>query len=414
MRDVVILHKTSRFKFDFADIARRDQRLHVVTLTRGGVALTDDQRAHVHAVHSVGAWTFDALGSVVSGIVAQSDTGADGVLLVTHDEYSMLFAARLRESLGLPGARVEQVLRFTDKPLMKELVAAAGVRVPRWVRVADVRPKGETAGAVARTAAAVVAVTGLPAFAKQVAGTCSEGAVRIDSMAELVDWLERDDIDHDEFEVDEFVTGELLHVDCVVQDGRVVHAQTSLDSFPNAETVSERPLGTLTLPPHSDLGQRMLAFNDSCLAALGPLIDGTTHLEFFDTGRELVFLEVAARSPGGDCPRAYAVQSGVSYQSVFFRIQLGLPVSLDPAPGPWVAWCWYPWRRGRVVEVTSPPIESTHELTAAARPGLVSDGGSGTRDRAVRVFATNHDFNVLARDFDVLRHEWEPVVYAPA
>jgi hypothetical protein len=64
--------------------------------------------------------------------------------------------------------------------------------------------------------------------------------------------------------------------------------------------------------------------------------------------------------------------------------------------------------------VTSPPIESTHELTAAARPGLVSDGGSGTRDRAVRVFATNHDFDVLARDFDVLRHEWEPVVYAPA
>src|SRR5262249_4535377 len=48
-------------------------------------------------------------------------------------------AARLRERFGLPGMSVDTVRGFRDKQLMKERVAAAGLRVPRTQRVRSIQ-----------------------------------------------------------------------------------------------------------------------------------------------------------------------------------------------------------------------------------------------------------------------------------
>ena len=50
-------------------------------------------------------------------------------------EVMVLTAARLRERLGVPGMSLDTVRGFRDKQLMKERVAAAGLRVPRSSRV---------------------------------------------------------------------------------------------------------------------------------------------------------------------------------------------------------------------------------------------------------------------------------------
>lgn len=406
MMHYLILHKTSRLKFSLADIwdpARH--QLHLITLATGGLVLPEQDRPRFASVELADEWTQQSLSDLIGRAVSR--WGTEHTRVITHDEYSMMYAARAREHFGLPGPGVEQISRFTYKPLMKDLVAAAGVRVPRFVRLSDVlTPDAEA------TADRVIEVTGIPAFAKQVAGTCSEGARRLGSRADLIRWLTETPGLQD-FEVDEFLTGELLHVDCVIQGGRAVHAQTTADTFPNAETLTDKPLGALTLPPDSKLGIRMLEFNADCLAALAPLVDGTTHLEFFRTpADELVFLEIAARSPGGDCPRQYEVNSGINFQSVFFRTQLGLPVTVRAAPGPFAAWCWYPWGDGRVTAVRRPALSAAADFESAAEIGMLSHSGQGTRARAARVFATSHDFATLAADFDYLRYEYEPVSYA--
>ena len=74
----------------------------------------------------------------------------------------MMCAARLNERFGLPGMSVDTVRGFRDKQLMKERVAAAGLRVPRAQRVrsvADVRR--------------AVEVTGYPAIIKPISGAGS-------------------------------------------------------------------------------------------------------------------------------------------------------------------------------------------------------------------------------------------------
>src|SRR5262249_44274441 len=50
----------------------------------------------------------------------------------------VVVAARLRERFGLPGMSVDAVRGFRDKQLMKDRVAAAGLRVPRAQRVHSV------------------------------------------------------------------------------------------------------------------------------------------------------------------------------------------------------------------------------------------------------------------------------------
>src|SRR5204863_6167612 len=64
-------------------------------------------------------------------------------------EVMVLTAARLRERFGVPGMSVDSVIGFRDKQVMKERVAAAGLRVPQAVRVktaSDARAGAEQLG----------------------------------------------------------------------------------------------------------------------------------------------------------------------------------------------------------------------------------------------------------------------------
>src|SRR5687768_13716238 len=89
-------------------------------------------------------------------------------------EVMVLTAARLRERFGVPGMTVDQVRGFRDKQLMKERVAAAGLRVPRSARV--------TTATEAREGAAQL---GYPVVVKPISGAGSADTYAVRSAAEL-------------------------------------------------------------------------------------------------------------------------------------------------------------------------------------------------------------------------------------
>src|SRR5512144_1806565 len=86
----------------------------------------------------------------------------------------VLVAARLRERFGLPGMSVDTVRGFRDKQLMKERVAAAGLRVPRAFRVRTVNEAWAAAEEV-----------GYPLVLKPIAGAGSADTHRCDDAVEL-------------------------------------------------------------------------------------------------------------------------------------------------------------------------------------------------------------------------------------
>ena len=90
----------------------------------------------------------------------------------------VILAARLRERWGMPGMSVDAVTGFRDKQLMKERVAAAGLRVPKSRRVLtekDTRAAAEELG--------------YPLIVKPIAGAGSADTYKCENVKELDETL---------------------------------------------------------------------------------------------------------------------------------------------------------------------------------------------------------------------------------
>jgi biotin carboxylase len=204
-------------------------------------------------------------------------------------EVMVLTAARLRQRFGVPGMSVDAVEGFRDKQLMKERVAAAGLRVPRAERV---RSAEEVRAAAERI--------GYPLILKPIAGAGSADTYKVEDAADLDKILPR--MRHvTEASCEEFIAGEEFTFDTVCIGGvpafrNVAHylpkpliARTNEWISPVIITV--RDLGQAKLAPGLELGR-------SVLTALG-MGDGFTHMEWFLTPKgEAVFGEIGCR-PGG-------------------------------------------------------------------------------------------------------------------
>jgi biotin carboxylase len=184
---------------------------------------------------------------------------------------------------------VDTVNGFRDKQLMKERVAAAGLRVPRAVR----------ARTVAETHAAAEQI-GYPLIVKPIAGAGSADTYRADDAAELDAILAR--IRHiPEISCEEFIDGDEFTFDTVSIAG--------VPAFANVAQYLPRPLTARTnewispvIITVRDMAQPALAggvaLGHAVLGALG-MGDGFTHMEWFrKADGEVVFGEIGCR-PGG-------------------------------------------------------------------------------------------------------------------
>jgi biotin carboxylase len=211
--------------------------------------------------------------------------------ILANWEPLVMVAARLREKFGLPGMSVDTVRGFRDKQLMKERVAAAGLRVPKAKRIKS----------IADVWSAIEEI-GYPAIIKPISGAGSADTYRVDSRAEMEKILPA--MRHVEEAIcEEFIAGDEFTYDTVSIDG--VPALESVTQYlPNAlemrsnEWISPIMLSVRDLDqPHIKPG---LELGRGVLKALG-MGDGMTHMEWFRTASgEVVFGEIACR-PGGAC-----------------------------------------------------------------------------------------------------------------
>lgn len=203
----------------------------------------------------------------------------------------VMVAARLREKFGIPGMSVDTVRGFRDKQLMKERVAAAGLRVPKAARARSIKDVWRALEDI-----------GFPAIVKPISGAGSADTYKVESVKDLERVLPH--MRHvDEAIVEEFIAGEEYTYDTVAIDG--VPALESVTQYlPNAlemrsnEWISPIMLSVRDLTqPHLQPG---LELGRGVLKALG-MGDGMTHMEWFRTASgEAVFGEIACR-PGGAC-----------------------------------------------------------------------------------------------------------------
>ncbi len=210
-------------------------------------------------------------------------------LVETLWEPTVLLAARLREAIGVPGMSVAQTLPFRDKGRMKDVLDAAGIRIPRAER--------STTADGCRQAAERI---GYPLIVKPISGAGSLDTYRVEHAGELEDALIR--LLHvDEVSVEEFIDGEEFTYDTVCAAGEI--------AFYNIAEYRPRPLVGKQVEwisqqviahrdpdhPHLAGGREM---GEAVIAAMD-FTSGFTHMEWYRTAAgEVVFGEIGARAPG--------------------------------------------------------------------------------------------------------------------
>lgn len=140
------------------------------------------------------------------------------------------------------------------------------------------------------------------------------------------------------YEIEEFVAGDILHADGVVdRQGECLTLTISRYVADCLAFEDGEPFGSvIQTDPETCAESRRFVLR--CLAALG-LRASAFHLEFFATDRELVFLEIGARVPGADVSYVIRDVRGVNLFRLWADVLLGTPLRPD-APDPTASGGW--------------------------------------------------------------------------
>ncbi|HVK25687.1 MAG TPA: hypothetical protein VM677_30375 [Actinokineospora sp.] len=258
---------------------------------------------------------------IVAGITARvrREDGYEHVIALS--EFGVVEACLVRDHLGLPGPAVADAERVRDKVKMKEAVAAAGVRAPRFVAA-----PGGTLPWSGRT------------VVKPRQGASAEGvAVHASTEAAIAAYRALDD--PTAFELEEYVDGDMHCADGNVDGGKVTGFSISRYVNTPLDFIDGVPYGAF----HVADAERHRDFVQSVVTALG-IREGSIHLEFFLTPLdEPVFLEIANRVGGAGLIDAHLRHTGVHLPSQEIAIRLGLPMPEPDAPsGKYHGWLAFP------------------------------------------------------------------------
>lgn len=135
--------------------------------------------------------------------------------------------------------------------------------------------------------------------------------------------------------------------------------------------------------------------------ALG--VDGrfATHLEFFDTGDQLIALEVCARAPGANVSEMARLVSGHNLESAHLQVQAGKPAPEFQLTGKHAAW----------ISLLSSPSQkflgSPDLISMITLHHLPATSGRTGRFVSAMILLTNEDHDTLVEDLaNCLNHTW--------
>ncbi|MFM0441086.1 ATP-grasp domain-containing protein [Paraburkholderia strydomiana] len=259
--------------------------------------------------------------------------------VIALSEYDLIDAARLRAWLRTPGATPNEVRLVRDKVAMKAAVHEAGLRVPRFVGLPEFIASPSAAAWRGRTV--LKPLSGASSEDVVTFDTLEDAAAAIDTRRTGVPRLDAETQVTDAYEVEEFVTGEILHFDGLVAQSQVLTVTVSRYIGTCLGYANGQPLGSYHFP----ISPSAREWVETALKAVG-IRQGSFHLEAIENGDELVFLEVGNRVGGADVVATFECATGVHMPSEELRILLdGKPSRVLPptqTQPQWYGWFVFP------------------------------------------------------------------------
>jgi biotin carboxylase len=232
--------------------------------------------------------------------------------IVPLDDFDLEKASALREHLRLPGMGETTTRYFRDKLAMRVKAQDEGLPVPAFVHVLnDVRIR-EFCQRVPP-----------PWFLKPRHQAGAIGIRKINGEDELWAVTEALGDERSTFLLEEYVAGEVCHVDSVVYEREVLAAIPSKYGTPPFDVSHGGGVFTTRLLDRdTDEAKALIDFNRRLLTALG-LVRGVSHTEYI-RGRDgrLVFLETSARVGGAHIADLIEAATGMNLWAEWAKVEI--------------------------------------------------------------------------------------------
>jgi biotin carboxylase len=242
--------------------------------------------------------------------------------IVPLDEYDQETAALLREHLRVPGMGETTARYFRDKLAMRVKAQSEGILVPDFVHVLNYDRLREFMSRVAA-----------PWVLKPRSEAASMGIKKIDASEELWPLLETLGDRQSFYVLEQFVPGDIFHVDSIVSDRDVMFFVPHKYGHPPMDVSLGGIFTTRKIPRDSDDAKALDLLNRKVIGVLG-LVRGVTHAEFIKArdGR-FHFLEIAARVGGANIAETVEAATGLNLWAEWAKVEIaGEQGSYEPPP----------------------------------------------------------------------------------
>ena len=233
--------------------------------------------------------------------------------LIALDEFDIEVAAALREHLRIPGMGDTTARYFRDKLAMRIQAKDSGLLVPAFSRVVNYDELREFMERVPP-----------PWVLKPRTSASAIGIKKIRASEEL--WPALDALgDKQSFHVlEQFVPGEIYHVDSIVSESEVVFANVQKYGSPPLNVMHDGGIFTSYGVPRGSADEQALqACNQDILTAF-KMVRGVTHAEFIKghADGKFYFLEIASRVGGAYINEVVKAASGINLWQEWARVEI--------------------------------------------------------------------------------------------
>ncbi|MCO4618967.1 Nikkomycin biosynthesis protein, carboxylase [Streptococcus infantarius subsp. infantarius] len=246
-------------------------------------------------------------------------------LLIALSEKDILRVAKLRELLGIQGQNYFSALLYRDKYIMKQFAKIIGLNVPEFSTFSEPCELMEK-----------VSKIGFPILIKPLSKSGSEGVQVLKNKEEYDDYLEKKSLWGEDYDVEQFILGDMYHVDGIVENNKLKFVSVSKywNSLGKSTTLMESTQNTtITFADFtinkSDWEFLLLKGETKKFVEKSNFNNGTIHAEFIISEKDKTpyFIEIASRTGGLMISDTIEKKYGIIMNEVSFYLQVGQKVT---------------------------------------------------------------------------------------
>ena len=232
--------------------------------------------------------------------------------IVALDDFDVELGAMLREHLFVPGMGETTARAFRDKLAMRRRARSAGIPCPDFVHVLNNDTINEWTSRMPA-----------PWVLKPRSQAAAIGIRTVQSSEDLWKIVDAFGDAHAEYLLEQFIPGDVFHVDSIALERQVRFAVTSRYRMPPMAVAHEGGIFvTRTLAGSDPAATPLLELNARVLQSFG-LVRGASHTEFIRSGDgSWYFLETSARVGGAFIVDVVEAATGVNLWREWARVEI--------------------------------------------------------------------------------------------